>query len=164
MNSLSGLFLTFKQAFLYIQNMKNIFPVLFFSLLSFISIGQNNPDAILGKWITTTQDCIVEVYKLNTEYKAKVLWFKEGKKHMSDWIDEKNPNPALRHRKILGMDILNGLHYSPEDKQWIDGIIYDATSGKKWDSVVWLTGDNLLKVKGYWLFKFLSETRTFKKA
>jgi uncharacterized protein (DUF2147 family) len=144
--------------------MKNIFPALFFSLLSFISIGQNNPDAILGKWITTTGDCIIEVYKQNTEFKAKLVWFKEGKKKMNDYKDEKNPNPDLRGRKILGMDVVDGMHYDADEKQWVDGIIYDASSGKKWDSVAWLTDDNLLKVKGYWLFKFLSETRTFKKA
>lgn len=143
--------------------MKAIIVVVLFSLISFFSFSQNSPDAIVGKWITTTGNCMVEVYKQNTEYKAKVVWFKEGKKHMDDYTDEKNPDPALRSRKLLGMDVMHGLHYDADENEWVDGHIYDATSGKEWDSVVWLSHDHLLNVKGYWVFKFLSETKTFKK-
>ena len=144
--------------------MKTFVSTVLFFLQSFISNAQNNPDAILGKWITTTDNCMVEVYKQNNEYKAKVVWFKEGKKKMTDYTDEKNPDANLRSRKLLGIDVMHGLHYDVDDKEWVDGKIYDATSGKEWDSIVWLTDDHLLKVKGYWLFKFLCETKTFKKA
>ena len=143
--------------------MKKIIALLLFLIVSFISIAQNNADAILGKWITTTENCVIEVYKQSGEFKAKILWFQEGKKVLNDYTDEKNPDPALRTRKVLGMDVVHGLHYDPDEKQWIDGQVYDATSGKEWDSVVWLTDDKLLKVKGYWLFKFLSKTKTFKR-
>ena len=126
--------------------------------------AQNNPDAILGKWMTDAKNCIVEVYKQNTEYKARVLWFDiKGKKPMNDWTDVKNPDKSLRSRKLLGMEVLNRLHYNQNNNEWVDGVIYDATSGKKWDSVVWLTKENSLKVKGYWLFKWISETKTFRK-
>lgn len=144
--------------------MKNIIAVLFFLLISFTSIAQNSPNSILGKWITLAGNCIVEVYRENDEFKAKVLWFNDkGKKPMTDWTDEKNPEPALRNRKLLGMEVLHGLHYNSDENKWVDGVIYDATSGKKWDSEVWLTEDKLLKVKGYWVFKFLCETKTFKR-
>ena len=82
---------------------------------------------------------------------------------MKDYIDEKNPDPSLRNRKLLGMDVMHGLYYDTDENEWVDGHIYDATSGKEWDSVVWLTDDHLLKVKGYWMFKFISETKTFKR-
>jgi hypothetical protein len=39
--------------------------------------------------------------------------------------------------------------------------LYDPMSGKDWYSVVWLSEDNLLKVKGHWVFKFISETENF---
>jgi Uncharacterized protein conserved in bacteria len=142
--------------------MKAITVILLVLSISFTSVAQN-ADAILGKWMTLSGNCLVEVYKQNTEFKAKLLWFKEGNKPLNDWTDEKNHDPALRNRKLLGMDVLRGLHYDPKDNEWVDGIIYDASSGKEWDSEVWLTDQNLLKVKGYWLFKFLSQTKTFKK-
>ena len=134
-----------------------------FTFITITSLAQTTPDVILGKWITTSGNCIVEVYKQNQEFKAKILWFKATKKPMDDWTDEKNSNIALRKRKLLGMDVVRGLRYNSDEKQWVDGMIYDASTGKEWNSIVWLTKDNLLKVKGYWLFRFLSETKTFKR-
>ena len=142
--------------------MKIIFALLLGCNISFVAFSQN-PDAILGKWISTTGNCIVEVYKLKSEYKARLLWFKDGTNEISDYTDKKNPDPALRSRKLVGMEVVNGLHYDADEKEWVDGHIYDASSGKEWDSVAWITDDNLLKVKGYWMFKFLSETKTFKR-
>ncbi len=131
---------------------------------SLISNGQNNENAILGRWITEKGDCIVDVYKQVSEFKAKVVWVNDkGKTPMSEWVDEKNPDRSLRSRKIIGIEVLHNLRYNADDNKWQDGLIYDASSGKQWDSVVWLTKDNLLKVKGYWLVKFLSETHTFKR-
>ena len=144
--------------------MKNTIAILFCLIGSVTCFSESNPDAIIGKWITTAGNCIVEVYKQNSEYKAKILWFNDkGKKPMNNWTDDKNPDPALRNRQLLGMEVLHGLHYDSNENEWVDGVIYDATSGKDWDSVVWLTEDNLLKVKGYWVFKFISETKTFKR-
>jgi len=143
--------------------MKKIIAALPFSLLIFVSRAQNTPDAILGTWVTAAGNCKIEVYKQKDEFKAKIVWLKEDKNGMSDYMDIKNPDPALRTRKLLGMDVVHGLHYDPDENEYVDGVIYDARNGKKWDSVAWLTDDSLLKVKGYWVFKFLSQTNTFKR-
>ena len=82
---------------------------------------------------------------------------------MYERLDEKNPDKALRTRKWIGMEVLRNLHYDAENDEWTDGIIYDAKHGKEWDSVAWINKDHLLKVKGYWVFRFLSETLTFKR-
>lgn len=143
--------------------MKKIIAGLPFLILACISHAQNAPDAILGTWITTAGNCKIAVYKQNQEFKAKITWLKEDENGLSDYRDAKNPDPALRSRKLLGTDVVDGLHYDASEKEYIDGVIYDARNGKKWDSVVWLTDDNLLKIKGYWVFKFLSQTSTFKR-
>jgi uncharacterized protein (DUF2147 family) len=143
--------------------MKNILAGIFLSMASFLSFGQNNPDAILGKWMSVTGNCMVEVYKQDAEFKAKILWFKAVNKPMDEETDEKNHDPSLRPRKILGMDVMHGAHYDAKENEWVDGIIYDASSGKEWDSICWVTDDNFLKVKGYWLLKCLNQTKTFKK-
>lgn len=143
--------------------MKKIISALLFSMLIFVARAQNIPDAILGTWITTAGNCKIEVYKQSEEFKAKIIWLKEDKNGMSDYTDKKNPDRTLRNRKLLGMDVVEGLHYDPEENKYVDGVIYDARNGKKWDSVAWLADDNSLKVKGYWVFKFLSQTSTFRR-
>ena len=82
---------------------------------------------------------------------------------MNERMDEKNPDKALCSRKWIGMEVLRNLRYYPKDNEWDGGKIYDAKTGKEWSSVVCMTKDSLLKVKGYWLFKFISETETFKR-
>lgn len=143
--------------------MKNIISTSVLSVLTFVCCAQKTPDAILGTWVTTAGNCKIEVYKQSEEFKAKIVWLKRDANKLNDYTDEKNPDPALRSRKLLGLDVVDGLHYDSDENKYVDGVIYDARNGKKWDSVVWLTNDNLLKIKGYWVFGFLSETSTFKR-
>ncbi len=124
-----------------------------------------NENAIVGRWMALQENLAVEVYKQNDKFHAKIIWFKieDQTRPMATRTDDKNPDPSLRKRKWLGMEVLRNLRYYPNDNDWEDGIIYDAKHGKEWDSVAWITNDGLLKVKGYWVFKFVSQTLTFKK-
>jgi uncharacterized protein (DUF2147 family) len=147
------------------KKLKNIFSFLLLSfLISLNTYAQKNLDAILGKWMTADNRLTIEVYSQNKDFKAKIIWFKDVNDIvMYERLDEKNPDKALRTRKWIGMEVLRNLHYNAENDEWIDGIIYDAKHGKEWDSMAWINKDHLLKVKGYWIFKFINETLTFKR-
>ncbi len=133
---------------------------------SVTSMSTGEEDAILGKWLTVEKNLEVEVYKQNNHYKAKIIWFKvqDTTRPLNTRMDEKNPNPALRSRKWLGMDVLRNLKYNTNEDEWQGGIIYDPKHGREWDSIAWINNAGLLKVKGYWVFKWISETLTFKRA
>ncbi|HTK20219.1 MAG TPA: DUF2147 domain-containing protein, partial [Mucilaginibacter sp.] len=67
-------------------------------------------DRILGKWLSSDKKLMVEVYKEKEQFKAKIIWFNDDpSKPMDEWRDKHNPDPALRNRKILGLEILRGL-------------------------------------------------------
>jgi uncharacterized protein (DUF2147 family) len=142
------------------------------AFLFFISLGFNTSagtlpegDRICGKWISTDKNLIVQVYKENDRFRAKIVWFRDDpSKPMDEWCDAKNPDPALRSRRILGMDVLSGLKYDEKNHSWGDGMIYDAQHGKQWDAFGYIDKDGLLKVKGYWHFKIFGRTMTFKRA
>ena len=108
----------------------------------------------------------MEVYKVGDNFHAKIIWFKieDTTRPMNTRTDDKNPNPALRHRKWLGMEVLRNLKYNAAESEWEDGIIYDAKHGREWDSVAWIKSKGMLEVKGYWIFKLNSKTLTFIKA
>ena len=111
--------------------MKKIIAALLFSLLIFVSRAQNTPDAILGTWVTAAGNCKIKVYKQKDEFKAKIVWLKEDKNGMSDYMDIKNPDPALRTRKLLGMDVVHGLHYDPDENEYVDGVILRCKKREK---------------------------------
>ncbi len=129
------------------------------------SIRTNKEDAIVGRWMTVEKSLEVEVYRQDNSFKAKIIWFKvqDTTRPLNTRMDEQNPNPALRNRKWLGMEILRSLRYNAEDDEWQNGIIYDPKHGREWDSVAWINDSGLLKVKGYWVFKWISETLVFER-
>ena len=120
-------------------------------------------DPILGRWITDRKDLVVEVYLQGSEYRAKIVWVSDNSVSPEKRLDDKNPAPPLRTRKIIGMDVLEGLTYNDEQNCWEHGHIYDATSGKTWSASARLDKDETLVVRGYWGFELFGKTLQFRR-
>ena len=71
--------------------------------------------------------------------------------------DDKNPDPALRHRRLLGLQILAGFHRSGDNK-WSGGTIYDPNSGKTYKCTLQLEDANRLRVRGFIGISLLGRT------
>ena len=146
--------------------LKSLALVLFSVCVFSKSYSNTDKDAIVGQWMSVQGNVKVQVYKEGEEYKAKVLWFKDTddkSKPMHTRTDEHNPDPKLRQRKIIGMQVLSKMRYNPKSERWEDGKIYDAKTGKEWSSVAYLNNAGLLYLKGFWQFEFIGKTMTFKK-
>lgn len=133
-------------------------------LLVFTCNAQSGQNAILGKWESDEKDLIVDVYKQGNAFKAKILWFHDDDDTITpidQRVDIKNPNKALRDRKIIGLDVLSGLFYNPRQDKWVNGKIYDSTSGKTWDATVWLSDMNTLNVRGFYIIRLFGKTLNF---
>jgi uncharacterized protein (DUF2147 family) len=61
------------------------------------------------------------------------------------------------------MSVLSDMNYKAETNSWEDGTIYDAKNGRQWNASINIDKDGLLKVKGYWHFKFIGKTLTFRR-
>jgi len=123
------------------------------------------PNDILGRWTTLKKNLIIEIYQQNNQYKAKVIELHDHHNltPAAQRLDEKNPNPGLRSRHIIGMNVLDGLVYNTADKRWEGGTIYNPGSGKEYSAVVELTEDGLLRVKGYWTLEWIGKTMLFQR-
>jgi uncharacterized protein (DUF2147 family) len=127
---------------------------------------QQKADAIAGKWMSTENNLEVEVFKQNSEYKARLLWFDDSDdktKPTATRLDEKNHDKTLRTRRLIGIEVLHGLQYNKDDDEWQGGVIYDSSTGKNWDAKAWINTTGMLKVRGYWNIPLLGETMSFKK-
>ncbi|HEX7367554.1 MAG TPA: DUF2147 domain-containing protein [Pelobium sp.] len=142
-----------------------LFAALFFTIPLKAVCFQSQND-ILGRWISTEKNVVIDVYKVADQFKAKVLWFNDTddlSRPMRTRTDIHNPSKALRNQLILGMDVLEGLSYNPTRQRWEKGKIYDPSSGRHWSSVVYFNDEAQMEVKGYWKFEFLCQTLTFVK-
>lgn len=130
------------------------------------SFSQNNPDQIVGRWMSTESNLEVEIYKVGSNYKARVVWFDDSDdkgRPMNMRCDWKNPDENSRTRKIIGMEVMHGLVYNQMDNAWEDGRIYDPSTGKDWNAKACFTKSGLLKVRGYWGFQLLGKDLLLRK-
>ena len=101
-----------------------------------------------GIWLTQAGDAKVRVSKCGGGICGVVVWLKDpidpatGKRQ----IDDKNPNPALAKRPIIGLSLFAGMRPAGADK-W-SGRIYNADDGKTYASSVSVAGPDALKVEG----------------
>ena len=62
--------------------------------------------------------------------------------------DGNNPDPALRSRPIIGMDLIAGFSRK-SDREWTGGTIYDPRDGKTYKCRMSVQDDGTLEVRGY---------------
>ncbi len=101
-----------------------------------------------GIWLTQAGDAKVRVSKCGGGICGVVVWLKDpidpatGKPQ----VDDKNPNPALARRRIIGLPLFSEMRPTGPNK-W-SGQIYNADDGKTYASHVTVAGPATLRVEG----------------
>ena len=101
---------------------------------------------VLGKWKLEDGTAIVEVYKSGNAYHGKIVWLKNPTEaDGTPTKDGNNPDPKLRSREVLGLNMLHGL--KKDGNKYSGGKIYDPGNGKTYNCSMQVEGD-VLKVRG----------------
>lgn len=101
-----------------------------------------------GVWQTQAGDARVKISKCGGGLCGVIVSLREpidpatGKPQ----VDDKNPNPALKKRPMIGLPLFSGMQPSGPGK-W-SGQIYNADDGSSYASSVSVAGPNALKVEG----------------
>ena len=101
-----------------------------------------------GIWLTQAGDARVRVSKCGGGICGVIVGLKQpidpatGKPQ----VDDKNPNPALAKRPMIGLPLFSGMQPSGPGK-W-SGRIYNADDGSTYASHVTVTGADTLRVEG----------------
>ena len=85
-------------------------------------------DQIVGTWLSGDGDGWIEITRHDKSISGRIAGSPNDDPDRSK-IDEKNPDPALRDRELLGLDLFSNFHFDGDDR-WIGGRIYDPNSGK----------------------------------
>ena len=101
---------------------------------------------VVGKWKLEDGTAIVEVYKSGDVYNGKIVWLKNPTEaDGTPAVDDLNPDPQLRKRQVLGLNMLSGLKQN--GGEYTGGKIYDPGNGKTYNCSMKVEGD-ILKVRG----------------
>src|SRR5258705_11604831 len=101
-----------------------------------------------GIWLTQAGDAKVRVSKCGGGICGVVVWLMvpinpaTGKPH----FDDKNPNPSLARRPMIGLPLFAGMQPSGPNR-W-SGQIYSADDGNSYASNISVSGPDTLRVEG----------------
>ncbi len=116
------------------------------ALWLFAATSANAADPV-GTWLTEQGDARIKVSRCGKGICGTIAWLKEpiDKNTGKPQLDDKNPNPALRDRKIIGLRIFA---LQPSDSGKWTGQIYNADDGKHYSASVTVPDPTTLEVQG----------------
>lgn len=116
--------------------------------LLLLAAGEPAPSA-QGNWLTEDRKGIVRIAPCGAQLCgtiARVL----DRDAARIGTDRNNPDPRLRGRPIVGLQVLSG--FTRSGRIWKGGRAYDPESGRSYRSTLALNPDGSLKVTGCVLF------------
>lgn len=139
--------------------------IVFTALFSALSFALGAQNEILGVWFTEEKDGKIKVYKEGDQYFGKIIWIEDDANDddSEPRTDRENPDPDLRSRRIVGINILKDLEWDSDDQEWDDGTIYDPKSGNTYDVFARLEDPNTLYLKGYIGFSLIGRSTLWKR-
>jgi len=126
-----------------------------------ISTNVSKGDKIVGTWLSEDKEVKIQIFKKDSQYCGKIVWFKESKDTGKLPYDVKNPDPVLRKREIMNLEILTDFSYDSESEKWVKGQIYHPQQGQVYKGMMWLENSQQLKIRGFW--GLLYRTNTWQK-
>jgi len=128
---------------------------LIFVFFSMSSLAQSKADKITGYYITYNDDTgeessQIQIFKAtNGKYFGKIVWLKEPEENGKPKIDDQNPEPSLKNKPLIGLQLLKNFSFDEKSGEWKDGTIYDPDNGKTYSCFMKFDGDNTLKIRGF---------------
>ena len=115
----------------------------------------------VGVWYAEGGAAQVAIEPCGEKLCGRVVWLRSPYDDDGcDLRDRLNPDPALRARKVEGLEILRGLTHR-EDGTWVNGRIYDPASGSTYTCQLALDGDDRVRLRGYIGIPFIGRTATW---
>ena len=143
--------------FIFDRNMK---AMLLICLIACAAVADTDSDELLGRFWLPDRDGQVEMYKVGERYFGRVIAYE-----ISDQLDENNPDPKLRSRRFVGIDMFSGFHYNERKNRWEGGTIYDAEGGKTYKCRLWFENDDsgVLWARGFIGLSVFGRTERFER-
>ena len=116
------------------------------SILFASNIFAQKPDNVVGKYRLPNK-LDVEIYKVAAnKYNGKIIalnGFEDGQT-----TDINNDDKSKKNQPLVGMEILKGLEYDPEEKEWVNGEMYGPEKGMIFNLKVTEIRKNEIEVVG----------------
>ena len=130
---------------------------LLFLLFATLSFAQSSA---IGRWETIDDNSgkkrsVVKIYEKEGKLYGDIeKLYREPGEELDPVCEE--CKDERKGQKVIGLNIIRGMEQDGEE--WKNGEIMDPENGKTYDCKFWLEDDNTLKVRGYILFLYRTQT------
>jgi glucan biosynthesis protein C len=131
--------------------------------LATVSATHASEASPIGLWWAEGGAAKVRLEPCGDSLCARVVWLRSPFDENGCVLrDRYNPDPSLRARDVIGMQIVRDLEPNrTRDSEWNNGAIYDPTSGRTYDCVLRLRDPDRIEIRGYFGFELLGRTVTW---
>jgi uncharacterized protein (DUF2147 family) len=149
--------------------MKSLRLALMLGLLAAPATAQQS--SVMGTWLTASGVAQVRIGACPDTASGPICGFvvglinpkgPDGKVVAPDSaVDYRNPDPALRGRKVIGMPLIWGFKKTSNPNAFEDGKIYNGENGKIYDANISLQPDGKLRLRGFVGTPMFGETQVW---
>lgn len=142
------------------KRMRGLFTTCFLLIALFLAEPTSAaPADIEGTWLSGDGDGLIEIRVDGTAITGRILGSPNSGPERPT-TDVRNPDPQLRDRQLIGLDIFAGFTYDG-DNRWSGGFIYDPNSGKTYRGKLRLVDPGTLEVRGFIGIALIGRTDTW---
>jgi len=123
-------------------------------ILSLFSGSSFKSDDILGVWLDESQKLIVECYKFDNKYYARIKWFENKNKKIEKFYEEGLPKSKWLNYKVME-------HFTYNGEYWTGGIIHQVKRGQSYNATINMKSYDHIVVRGYVLITLLGDDVNF---
>ncbi len=116
-------------------------------LIAIATVANATDPGIESTWFNQEKDGKIQIYKQGDLYHGKIIWLKEPTQNGKPKIDDKNPDPELAKKPLIGAVIIKNFT-KKSDTEFVGGTIYDPKNGKTYSCKMTLKG-SIVDVRGY---------------
>ncbi len=119
-----------------------------------------------GVWFPPDRNAAVEIARCGAALCGRIVWIDESRPPpgvSGPPIDLHNPDPALRQRRLCGLEILRDFK-ADESGSWAGGTIYNPKDGQDWHAEMTMAEPTVLNLRGYVLIPLFGQTQIWTRA
>lgn len=131
--------------------------------LGVAAVAWAEPFSPIGTWWAEGGAAKVRVLECDDGLCARVIWLRSPfDEHGCALRDRYNPDPELRDREMIGIEIVRGLTPDEDDQaSFTGGTIYDPTSGRTYRCDLTISSDGQLQIRGFLGLRLIGRTVTW---
>ena len=141
--------------------MRTLINVVALFVLAWPATASADVPDVNGTWLSGDGDGLIAVRVEGTRISATILGSRNDQVDRPG-TDVNNPDPMLRSRPLIGLELFDGFRYEG-DGEWSGGTIYDPNNGKTYSCKLKLTGPDTLKVRGFIGISLIGRSETWKR-